>query len=95
MSNASLTLTSYSKPGCVQCNATYRALDKKSMEYSIVDISQDALAREFTRGLGFMQAPVLVVTAEDGSIVDKWSGFNPNKIEEWADQLPIRMLAAA
>lgn len=32
-------VTVYSKPSCVQCNATYRALDKAGITYSIVDIS--------------------------------------------------------
>ena len=69
-----MTVTVYTKPACVQCNATYRALDKKDVQYSVVDISQDAEAMEYVRTLGYMQAPV-VVTDDD-----HWSGFNPDKI---------------
>ncbi|MGP5046003.1 glutaredoxin-like protein NrdH [Glutamicibacter ardleyensis] len=68
-------ITVYTKPSCVQCNATYRALDKKGVSYRKVGISTDAQALEYVRSLGYMQAPV-VVTADD-----QWSGFRPDKIE--------------
>lgn len=71
-------VTVYTKPACVQCNATYRALDKKGIAYQSLDISQDADALERLKALGFQQAPV--VEAPTGS----WSGFNPGKIEELA-----------
>jgi len=67
-------VTVYSKPACVQCDATYRALDKKGIEYSIVDISADPEALEMVRGLGYLQAPVVI--AGD----DPWSGFRPDQI---------------
>ncbi|MCO1339551.1 NrdH-redoxin [Kocuria polaris] len=73
-----MTVTVYTKPACVQCNATYRALDKKGVVYQSVDISQDADALERVRALGHMQAPVVVTDA------DHWSGFRPDKIEELA-----------
>ncbi|MGP5015716.1 glutaredoxin-like protein NrdH [Glutamicibacter ardleyensis] len=64
----------YSKPNCVQCSATYRALDKKGIEYQKIDVSQDPRSLEFIRSLGYAQAPV-VVTGQD-----HWSGFRPDKI---------------
>lgn len=73
-----MTVTVYTKPACVQCNATYRALDKKGVVYQSVDISQDADALERVRALGHMQAPVVVTDS------DHWSGFRPDKIEELA-----------
>jgi glutaredoxin-like protein NrdH len=73
-----MTVTVYSKPACVQCNATYRALDKKGIAYEVVDMSQDASALERVRALGYMQAPVVMTGA------DHWSGFRPDKIEELA-----------
>lgn len=69
-----MTVTVYTKPACVQCNATYRALDRKGITYRSVDISQDPEALERVRSLGYMQAPV-VVTEQD-----HWSGFRPDKI---------------
>ena len=55
-----MSITVYSKPACVQCDATYRALDKRGLDYTIVDISQDAEALDMVRSLGYMQAPVVV-----------------------------------
>ncbi|MDQ0678170.1 glutaredoxin-like protein NrdH [Arthrobacter pascens] len=73
-----MTVTVYTKPACVQCNATYRALDKKGITYQSVDISQDAEALDRLKALGYMQAPVVVTDQ------DHWSGFRPDKIEELA-----------
>ena len=67
-------ITVYSKPNCVQCSATYRALDKKGIEYQKIDVSQDPRSLEFIRSLGYAQVPV-VVTGQD-----HWSGFRPDKI---------------
>jgi len=68
------TATVYINPSCVQCNATYRALDKKGIKYEKIDISQDAEALEYVRSLGYTQAPAVVT--DQGH----WSGFRPDKI---------------
>ena len=73
-----MTITVYTKPACVQCNATYKALDKVGVDYSIVDISQNDDARDFVMALGYLQAPV-VVAGED-----HWSGFRPDRIKALA-----------
>ncbi|MEG9247839.1 glutaredoxin-like protein NrdH [Arthrobacter sp. Soc17.1.1.1] len=74
-----MTVTVYTKPACVQCNATYRALDKKGIAYQSVDISQDPTALERVRSMGYMQAPVVITDN------DHWSGFRPDKISALAD----------
>ena len=68
-------LTVYSKKSCVQCNATYRALDDKGVAYDVVDMSVDPDALEKVRALGHLQAPV-VITPEG----EHWSGFRPDLI---------------
>lgn len=73
-----MTVTVYTKPACVQCNATYRALDKKGITYQSVDMSQDPEAVDRVRSLGYMQAPVVVTEK------DHWSGFRPDKINDLA-----------
>lgn len=75
-----MSITVYSKPACVQCDATYRALDKKGIEYSVVDISQDTEALELVRSLGYLRAPVVVAGDES------WSGFRPDQISALANQ---------
>ena len=68
-------LTVYSKKSCVQCNATYRALDDKGVAYDVVDMSVDPDALDKVRALGHLQAPV-VITPEG----EHWSGFRPDLI---------------
>ncbi|SDN17670.1 glutaredoxin-like protein NrdH [Actinomyces ruminicola] len=70
-----MAITVYSKPNCVQCSATYRALDKAGLSYETVDITLDAEALEQVRSLGYAQAPVVMAGGEH------WSGFRPDKIK--------------
>ena len=71
----SASVTVYTKPSCVQCNATYKALDKAGIAYQKVDITEDPQARDYVMALGYLQAPVVV--AGD----DHWSGFRPDRIK--------------
>ena len=73
-----MAITVYSKPNCVQCSATRRALDKAGLVYETVDISLDAEAFEQVTSLGYAQAPVVVAGEEH------WSGFRPDKIKALA-----------
>lgn len=70
-----MTITVYTKPACVQCNATYKALDKQGLDYETVDISTDDAARDLVMALGYLQAPVVIVGD------DHWSGFRPDRIK--------------
>lgn len=71
-------LTVYSKPKCVQCTATYRALDAAGVTYVIVDITENPSAAEFvTDELSYKQAPVVVNNYDSE---DHWSGFRPDMI---------------
>lgn len=73
-------VTVYSKDNCVQCNATYKDLERKGVDYSVDDIYAEenfAMVQE----LNYMSAPVVTVR-ENGELVDHWSGFRPDKIDE-------------
>lgn len=74
------TVTVYSKPACVQCNATYKALDKQGIAYDVVDITKDDQARDYVLGLGYQQAPVVVAGTEH------WSGFRLDRIKAIGQQ---------
>lgn len=69
-----MNVTVYTKPGCVQRNATYKALDKASVAYEKVDITRDSDARDFVMALGYLQAPVVAAGGEH------WAGFRPDRI---------------
>lgn len=68
-------VTVLSKPSCVQCTATYRAMDSKGVQYQIRDMSEDPEALALAKELGYLQAPV-VIAGED-----HWSGFRPDLIQ--------------
>lgn len=70
-----MTVTVYSKPACVACTATYRALDNKGIDYEVKDIYDNI---EMIKDLGYLAAPVVI--AGD----DHWSGFRIDKIVELA-----------
>lgn len=69
-----MSITVYSKPACVQCTATTRALDAKGITYDIVDLTEDDTALGQVTEMGYRQAPV-VIAGEN-----HWSGFRPDMI---------------
>lgn len=69
-----MTVIVYSKPACVQCTATTRALDAKGIGYELVDLTTDDEAMERVTALGYRQAPVVI--AGDAH----WAGFRPDLI---------------
>lgn len=73
-----MSITVYTKPNCVQCNATKRALDKQGLDYDTVDLTQDVNALDRVKEMGFSQAPVVFAGEE------AWSGFRPDKIKALA-----------
>lgn len=70
-----MSITIYTKPACVQCNATKKAFDRAGLDYELVDISVDDEARDYVMALGYLQAPVVEVDGEH------WSGFRPERIK--------------
>ena len=69
-----MTVTVYSKPACVQCTATTRALDARGIAYQLVDLTQDAVAMAQVLAMGYRQAPVVVAGEAH------WTGFRPDMI---------------
>jgi len=69
-----MTITVYSKPACVQCTATTRALDARGLQYTVIDLTLDSEAMERVVAMGYRQAPVVV--AGDAH----WAGFRPDMI---------------
>ena len=67
-------VTVYSKPSCVQCDATYRALDKKGVGYAVIDVTEDQAAYDHVLALGAQQVPVVETET------DYWTGYRPDKI---------------
>jgi glutaredoxin-like protein NrdH len=73
------------RPYCVVTKAGDSQINKRDIEYSVVDISADYQARDYVISLGYCRLPVVV--AGD----DHWSGFRPDRIRE----LPAATRAAS
>ena len=69
-----MTITVYSKPACVQCTATTRALEARGLSFDVIDLTADDAAFSHVSDLGYRQVPVVV--AGD----DHWAGFRPDLI---------------
>lgn len=69
-----MSITVYSKPACVQCTATTRALAARGLDYQVVDLTLDDDALSHVTELGYRQVPVVV--AGDAH----WAGFRPDLI---------------
>lgn len=73
-----MTVKVFSKPACVQCTATTRAMDARGINYEVVDLTVDGEAFTKVSEMGYRQAPVVV--AGD----NHWSGFRPDLIAQIA-----------
>lgn len=70
-----MSVTVYTKPNCVQCDATKRHLNKLGIEYNTVDITVDLEAFDMIVEKGFKAAPVVI--ADDSA----WAGYQPDKLD--------------
>lgn len=69
-----MTIIVYSKPACVQCTATTRALDARGLSYDVIDLTEDDQAMARVTALGYRQAPVVIAGESH------WAGFRPDMI---------------
>ena len=76
-------ITVYTKPACVQCNATFKALERQGLAYEKVDITIDDEARDYVMALGYTQAPVVIAGGAH------WSGFRPDRIKALAQPAAV------
>ena len=76
-----LQIIVYIKPASVQCTATLNTFKNKGVKPTIISVHDTSPALAIVKELGYLQAPVVIVH-NNGEIVDHWSGFRPDKIEE-------------
>jgi glutaredoxin-like protein NrdH len=69
----------YTTPGCVQCDATKRALNSYGIAFAEIDLSAKPDVLDRLKADGWQRAPI--VHTGDGQA---WSGFRPDKIRELA-----------
>lgn len=78
-----MTVTVYSKPGCVQCMYTIKELDKQGVPHSVIDVTKDARAKETLEVNGFSMMPVVKVDIDESNC-KVWSGLHIDKVRALA-----------
>lgn len=76
-----MTVTVYTKPNCMQCRATQKALTKAHIPHTLVDLTTNPEALQHVQDKGYLQAPVVETAG------DMWSGFRPERIKELANHM--------
>lgn len=71
-----MSVTVYTRPGCVQCTATIREFQKKGISPSVVDIDKCEDGSAKVMELGYRSLPVVVAGEAH------WGGFNPDNINK-------------
>lgn len=76
-------ITVYSKPGCVQCNATYRHLESNGLSegdgYEKVSLLDHPDMVDTFKANNLLQAPIVVV---DGDLSTAFAGFLPDRLDD-------------
>ncbi len=72
-------VTVYTKPDCVQCDATKRTLNKYEIPFIEIDLSDNVDVLDRLKAAGWRRAPI--VETADGEM---WSGFRPDRIRDLA-----------
>lgn len=66
----------WSKPNCVQCDATKRALTKHGIPYLERDLTEHIGQAQKFRDAGYATAPVVVTSR------GTWAGYQPDRIKK-------------
>lgn len=69
--------TLYTKANCTQCAATKRHLNRAHIPYTEVYLEDSPEALELVKGMGYLEAPVVVAGSQS------WSGYRPDLIDKF------------
>lgn len=83
---AAMTITMYTKPGCVQCRATARQFEKADVPIRTVDVTTDLDAAELLADLGYRSLPVVMTAGGQ-----HWAGHRPDRVDGVIRQAKDRM----
>lgn len=82
----------WTKPRCVQCMATKKILEKENIPYTVCDIEEDEVVREFAADSGLTAAPIVLGVFGQGTH-QWWSGFRADNLYRLGRQLRKQQLA--
>jgi glutaredoxin-like protein NrdH len=70
-----MSVTVYTTPNCIQCNATKKHLERRGIEFNVIDLTQNPDKLEMFLSQGLNAAPIVVT---NNAI---WSGYRPAEID--------------
>lgn len=76
-------ITVYTSPGCQPCKATKRWLDRRGVEYRTVDVSQNPDDLAAIKELGYVAAPVVIVSNGDPETDIHWQGLHVDNLTKY------------
>lgn len=87
-----MNVTVYTKPGCHECKATIRQMDRLEIPYTAIDVTKDHAAQQRLREQLSLSLPRVEVTAmpynsSGPTVHETWNRYRPTKIEELHDKL--------
>lgn len=76
----------YSKVNCFPCKLTKKWLTEHKVDYTYEEFDPKqaddySVVRERLMEFGFMSFPIVTVTDDEGNMLNKWTGFAPNKLK--------------
>jgi len=79
-------ITVYTQLQCQPCTAVKRWLDRRGIAYTAVSVSESPEGLAYVKSLGYLRAPVTVIS-ERGTEPDlHWPDFNPNNMTKYIAQ---------
>ncbi|MFD6093390.1 glutaredoxin family protein [Oerskovia sp. NPDC060338] len=75
-----MAITIHSQPNCVNCDVTKALLDKKGVEYNLIDMVDEPEIGAAIKAEGWMQAPVVKVDLP--GLKTEWDGINFEKLRQ-------------
>ena len=76
-------VTLYTKNKCVQCDRTKKWLDKNDVAYTTINMDESPADLEAVKELGFLTAPVVIVSTGDPETDLMWGGFIPDNLKKY------------
>lgn len=76
-------VTVYTSPQCQPCKATKRWLDKNDVVYREVDVSQNPADLAAIKELGYVAAPVIIVSTGDPETEIHWQGLHVDNLKKY------------
>lgn len=71
-----MSVTVFTKKGCVQCTATIKTFESKGINVDIRDVEKDVQAFDQVQSLGYRNLPVVMAGESH------WAGFRPDMISQ-------------